>query len=171
MENLDEELNNITEDINSIDFGETINLVENPQQINFETVNDVNFEDEYNLLKGRPIDKLELKIGAKTVPRHSCACHKLNLAIRHSIARHPQLCRILRTLAKSNAHIRRSIKLSRVFRKKKCRLRLENLTRWSSAFLVLESVKRAYDRGSFTILVYINYNLKIKTNKLKLFKF
>jgi hypothetical protein len=28
-------------------------------------------------------------------------------------------------------------------------LRIENLTRWSSTFLMLESVKRAYDKGAF----------------------
>ena len=31
----------------------------------------------------------------------------------------------------------------------KCRLRTENVTRWSSAYLVLESVKRAYDKQIF----------------------
>jgi len=36
-----------------------------------------------------------------------------------------------------------------MFRNKKCRLRLENLTRWSSAYLLLESVKRALDGGLF----------------------
>jgi hypothetical protein len=36
-----------------------------------------------------------------------------------------------------------------MFRIKKCRLRLENLTRWSSAYLILESVKRAFDAGLF----------------------
>ena len=40
--------------------------------------------------------------------------------------------------------------MSRVFRKKKCRLRLENLTRWSSSYLLLESVKRAYDKNAFS---------------------
>ena len=40
--------------------------------------------------------------------------------------------------------------LSRVFRKKKCRLRLENLTRWSSSYLLLESVKKAYDANDFS---------------------
>ena len=33
---------------------------------------------------------------------------------------------------------------------KKCRLRTENLTRWSSTFLMLESVKRAYDADAFS---------------------
>lgn len=32
---------------------------------------------------------------------------------------------------------------------KKCRLRNENATRWSSAFLMLESVDRAYKRNAF----------------------
>ena len=36
-----------------------------------------------------------------------------------------------------------------MFKDKCCRLRIENLTRWSSTFLMLESIKRAYDRGAF----------------------
>ena len=36
------------------------------------------------------------------------------------------------------------------FIEKKYRLRIENTTRWSSAFLMLEAVKRAYDRQAFS---------------------
>ena len=39
--------------------------------------------------------------------------------------------------------------LPQAFQDKKCKLRVENLTRWSSSFLMLESVKRAYDKGIF----------------------
>jgi hypothetical protein len=41
------------------------------------------------------------------------------------------------------------VNLARSFREKKCRLRIENVTRWSSAYLMLESVKKAYDRNAF----------------------
>ena len=57
---------------------------------------------------------------------------------------------MLKRINNSNAKIKRSIKLSSVFKEKKCRLRLENLTRWSSSYLMLESVKRAFDRGALT---------------------
>ena len=36
-----------------------------------------------------------------------------------------------------------------MFKDKCCRLRIENLTIWSSTFLMLESIKRAYDRDAF----------------------
>ena len=78
-----------------------------------------------------------------------CACHKMNLAIRKAIKQHSTLCSILRILNKSNTHFRKSCKFSHVFRSKKCRVRLENLTRWSSSYLLLESVKRAYDKNVF----------------------
>jgi len=71
-----------------------------------------------------------------------------NDAIRHSIEQH-SLAQILIDLNYSNSRARRSIQLNRMFRIKKCRLRLENLTRWSSAYLLLESVKRAFDAGLF----------------------
>ena len=49
------------------------------------------------------------------------------------------------------------------FKEKKCRLQCENLTRWSSSFLMLESVKRAYEKGAFNGKVnkcaYENWNL------------
>ena len=63
---------------------------------------------------------------------------------------HKTICNYIRILNNANSSIRRSIALSRTFREKKCRLRLENKTRWSSAYLMLESVKRAYDRGAFS---------------------
>ncbi len=59
------------------------------------------------------------------------------------------LAQILIDLNYSNSRARRSIQLNRMFRIKKFRLRLENLTRWSSAYLLLESVKRAFDAGLF----------------------
>jgi hypothetical protein len=59
------------------------------------------------------------------------------------------LAQILIDLNYSNSRVRRSIQLNRMFRIRKCRLRLENLTRWSSAYLLLESVKRAFDGGLF----------------------
>jgi hypothetical protein len=68
-----------------------------------------------------------------------------------------------------------------MFKDKCCRLRIENLTRWSSTFLMLESIKRAYDRGAFndnfpcdidfkTIEIYLQilkpaYKLSIKFQK------
>jgi hypothetical protein len=50
-----------------------------------------------------------------------------NVAIRHSIEQH-SLAQILIDLNYSNSRARRSIQLNRMFRIKKCRLRLENLT-------------------------------------------
>jgi len=68
-----------------------------------------------------------------------------NVAIRYSIEQH-SLAQILIDLNYSNS---RTIQLNRMFRITKCRLRLENLTRWSTAYLILESVKRAFDAGLF----------------------
>ena len=61
--------------------------------------------------------------------------------------KHIGVCKIIRILNQTNSSIKRSVIQSEPFRNKKCRLRLENATRWSSGFLMLESIKRAYDRG------------------------
>ena len=57
-----------------------------------------------------------------------------------------------------NASIRRSIQINNNFKEKRCRLRCECITRWSSAFLVLESVKRAYDKGLIINIDRYNQN-------------
>ncbi|CAF1096334.1 unnamed protein product, partial [Brachionus calyciflorus] len=46
----------------------------------------------YDLSKGEPINDLALKIGSNEYPRYSCACHKLNYAIRHALAKHCTVC-------------------------------------------------------------------------------
>ena len=62
-----------------------------------------------------------------------------------------------------NASIRRSIQINNIFKEKRCRLRCECITRWSSAFLVLESVKRAYDKG---LIIHIDrYNQNNQTTE------
>ena len=78
-----------------------------------------------------------------------CANHKMNIAIREAIKMHQPILDLLKKLNKSNSHVRRSIELNSIFKNNKCRLRLENNTRWSSAYLLLESVKRAYDKNMF----------------------
>jgi len=92
---------------------------------------------------------IENNFGSSDITRFSCTCHKLNVVVRHAISNH-ELGEILRKLSKSNATVRNSISLNRFFKDHKFRLRLESPTRWGSAFLVLESVKRAYDRGAFS---------------------
>ena len=99
--------------------------------------------------KGSLIKDLRIKLSSNYLPRFSCACHKINIAVRKAISSHPSLCKILRDLNIKNKKIRRSLKLSKVFRKKKSKLRLENLTRWSSAYLMLESVRKAILKKAF----------------------
>ena len=92
---------------------------------------------------------MRIKLSSNYLTRFSCACHKINIAVRKAISSHPSLCKILRDLNIKNKKIRRSLKLSKVFRKKKSKLRLENLTRWSSAYLMLESVRKAILKKAF----------------------
>lgn len=99
--------------------------------------------------KKEPIKDLVINFGTCDLPRFSCANHKLNLAIRHACKNFKPLIRVVNTVNASNSHFRKTVKLSAAFRRKKCRLRLENSTRWSSVYLMFESVKRAFDRNMF----------------------
>lgn len=134
--------------MNSVTFENVIQIITPNEKDNNELEIDYgNDESLYDLRRGQPLDIVEIQIGATNIPRHSCANHKLNLSVRHSIARHAELCTIIKTLNSSNTHIRKCIDINRMFRNENCRLRLESLTRWSSTYLMLESVKRAYDKG------------------------
>lgn len=91
------------------------------------------------------VQDFQINLGTSTLPRFSCACHKLNLVIRHAIEKNAEIQSVVLQLNRANDHIRRTVCLATLFREKKCLLRLDNLTRWSSVFLMLQSVKRAYD--------------------------
>ncbi|CAF0713084.1 unnamed protein product [Brachionus calyciflorus] len=145
--NVQMEVTEITNEINSLTFTSNISFdVKNESSI--EEI-ELDFERFYDLNKGQPINNLTLKIGSNELPRFSCSCHKLNLAVRHAMESHITICNIIRRINNSNSHIRRSINLNRSFRIKKCRLRLENLTRWGSAYMMLDSVKKAYSENLF----------------------
>ncbi len=145
---LDLEIREIITDLNELTFAERIGInTSNRISVEPETIQ---FSDsEYNLEKGYPVKDLEIELGTSKLPRFQCACHKLNIAVRLAIEKSPEISEILKSLCCSNAQVRRSISLSHVFRLKKGKLRLANATRWSSAYLMLESVKRAYDRNCF----------------------
>ena len=95
------------------------------------------------------ITQFEITIGTDKLPRFSCANHKLNLAIRSSIGDNQSISTDLKKLNKYVKKVRRSHNMNRIFQNYKCRLRFENKTRWGSAFLCLETIKKAYDHGIF----------------------
>jgi hypothetical protein len=69
--------------------------------------------------------------------------------VRSAIFRHGTLAEHLKLLNQFITTIRKTIALAGIFKNLKCRLRLENLTRWDSVYLALEMIKKAYDRGAF----------------------
>jgi hypothetical protein len=74
-------------------------------------------------------------------------CSSQNKYLHPSIAEHQRLRIIVKTLNRSNDNIRTVLQLNKAFANKRSRLRLEKLTRWSSCYFMLESVKRAYDKN------------------------
>ena len=89
----------------------------------------------------------------------------MNLCIRAAIAKHKPLSINIRVLNAYVNKIKRSIELSKVFANAKCRLGLENSTRWVSTFLMLERLKRRnsrYIKQASAVSIYvINSYLKI----------
>lgn len=144
----DSEIREIITDLRGLVFSETIEIsTSNTVVVEEESVEFL--DSVYNLDQGVPVKDLEIELGTSKLPRFQCACHKLNISIRRAIDMSSEISDLLQALCCSNAQVRRSINLSNTFRLKKGKLRLANATRWSSAYLMLESVKRAYDRGCY----------------------
>lgn len=96
-------------------------------------------------------NKFELEIGSSKVPRFCCCCHKLNLAIRQAIDEHPDISAILASCNSLGTEVRRSIKKSKPFKKMRCMLRCENATRWSSSFLMVLAILKAFQKGVISV--------------------
>ncbi len=154
----------VTEDDNETEYD--INHVNDEVASNLEGFKPLQFdintnEDESNLNETnidfayqehylrQPFEKLMINFGSSEIPRFSCANHNLNLAVRAAIAIDIEFTQMLKDLNKANAHVRRSITLNNAFKTQKCKLRLENLTRWSSAYLMLLSVSKAFKKNLF----------------------
>lgn len=105
--------------------------------------------NEYDLSKGELITDLVINLGTDDLPRFSCASHKCNIAVRLAIKSHQNLCQTLAKLTNFAASTRRSINLIKLHTEKKSRLRCENLTRWYSSYLMLDSFRKAYLKGVF----------------------
>ncbi len=160
MDDVDKEIEEIRRDIESLKIKKRVTF--NSSKIEHEssssqaafaitpatTQSQNNFDETYRK-NTKPIESLEINFGTSDLPLFNCACHKLNIAIRKAISRHSFIKDMIKTLNSSNVETKRAISLNKIFADKKCRLRIENLTRWSSTYLMLEAVKRAYDRGAF----------------------
>ena len=81
------------------------------------------------------------------MPRISCGNHKINLAVKSAIKRHETMRIQIRKLNIWVTKIRKSVELTKVFANSRCRLRLDNETRWGSSFLMLEQIVKADKRG------------------------
>ncbi len=145
VSSVDNEIDSIIKDVNLLEYGTKVTLIDEERNLN-ETRIDFNFDSHYQKM---PFENLQINFGSDDLPRFNCANHKLNIAVRGAISIHHEFTNILKSLNKTNAHIRRSIKLNYAFKQEKCKLRLENLTRWSTSYLMLLSVKKAYMKNMF----------------------
>jgi hypothetical protein len=85
----------------------------------------------------RAYSEISLNFGSDDIPRIYCSCHKLNIAVRLAMEKHGIVLDLIKGLNKQNDYIRTTQILNEIVIKHRCRFRLENATRWGSAFLVL----------------------------------
>ena len=100
--------------------------------------------------KGEQLRDLSIQLGSDTLPRFCCACHKNNIAVRRAINKDKSLPTVIKRLSAYSAKHKNSINRVKLSIKNKARLRIENATRWSSEYLVMESHHKAYKRNIFT---------------------
>ncbi len=96
------------------------------------------------------MNKLTINLGTNKLPRFSCACHKCNLSVRYAIRNYVPLCSILIKLTRFAGSIKHSINIMKIHVENKACLRCENLTRWSSTFMMLEAFKKCYEKDVFS---------------------
>lgn len=108
-----------------------------------ETIEDCN--SNYNLTFGKLLTELELEIDSNKVVRFSCANHKFNMALRTTISTDKNLRTILALLSNNLKRNHQPL----IFDLNKNTLRIENDTRWTCAFHILNSYQKAYEKGYF----------------------
>ncbi len=110
---IDVEIDEAINHVDDLTFTYKVNDYE--QAINEENDDLIELEiNDSSLYKSNQIDELNLQIGGNEIIRFSCACHKLNVSIRHAINLHDDFKLLLATLNKSSSHIRNTIKLNKV---------------------------------------------------------
>ena len=139
---LDKEIGEIVEEMTRLNLD---------RKLNGEELNDITPLDESNEYMecedaSSPIKESHMDVGSSRVPRFSCACHKSNLAVRKAIKSSEKFSKNLAWLAAfSVSNLRGFFHSSR---QTQC-FRCENCTRWSSSFIMLFHVHKAYRTGCF----------------------
>ena len=110
---IEEEIESALEDVIEMAVTHTNETDVNDNTTNMPSIN-VNDGSQYDLHKGAPLEKLDLKIGETDVKRFHCGNHKLNVALRQAFELHEEFRDILKRLNKSNSYIRNTIKLNKV---------------------------------------------------------
>ena len=161
LDEVDEEIEAQLTEMSKLNFSNSINNEFNEEEM--DSINGVNFdfENEYDFSRGEPIETLDIVLGSDKLPRFSCAAHKTNISVRAAIKQHSQFSKILKELSKFCGLSHRSINIANYHSKNKTRLRCDNKTRWNSSFMMLLSIKRAYEKKTFDENYKCPYTLEV----------
>jgi hypothetical protein len=88
------------------------------------------------LTSGELNHTLSIKLGTDQVARYSFANHKLNLAVRKTIENHDESNELMKGLSRYAAKAKKSLNLAKLHRDAKCKLRVNQQTRWLSPYLM-----------------------------------
>jgi hypothetical protein len=95
---------------------------------------------------GPPFSELKINLGTNELPRFSCACHKSNIAVRHAIASNQHFTAIASKLSRHSSTVKRTLHLVRTHLGRRAKLQINNVTRWSSVYMMLLSYQKAYKK-------------------------
>ena len=100
---------------------------------------------------GRPFSELKINLGTNELPRFSCACHKSNIAVRHAIASNQHFTAIASKLSRHSSTVKRTLHFIRTHLGQRAKLQINNVTRWSSVYMMLLSYQKAYKKNCFAV--------------------
>ena len=138
----------LTEEINPIQIDIKFSKLSNEIDAEIDATG-IDDADNYEFGDHSIVDQLEFELGSRKVPRFACTNHKFNISIRNTVRSCKRLKTILSLLCSFAKKTHQTIQIARIFQQQKNRLRNENLTRWSSSFLMLICFYKAYKKHCF----------------------
>ena len=148
------EIESLSTELNKIQFSNKISIASTRRELTAKE-NPIDQESViYDLSKKKLFQDLQINLGSNTIPRFSCACHKLNIVIQSSIENPQELKDVISKLSSFAGTCRNSISISNVFSQLKCRPKIENKTRWFSRLYVLLWAQKAYLKQGYMTFFY-----------------
>jgi hypothetical protein len=114
-----------------------------------DTIDESIYNDQYDLTGGSGLYTFDIQIGSNTIPRYSCANHKLNIATRKAISLQEQVLEMFKDLSSFAKTTGSTLALCKIHRELQSKLKPENQTRWGRSFQMLTSFIKSCQYNAF----------------------